>query len=197
MKKYIKALIAIFCVVITASCILLFSGFSTEIKVTANLNKMLSDPDMAVCSHTMFYAQKHPEQYHEILDLGEKAIGGLMKDFVAHPSNLRRQLIIDLVNDIARQEGLVSDEAAQAQYASNSDWFDAVGKNLYENVCLETLMPDILPQYPHKTSSPYALEHSSHNSAGICRHVETSSSATAINCAIVIVYLKRNLLSLR
>ena len=57
-----------------------------------------------------------------------------MNDFVAHPDNQRRQLILDLLNDIARQEGLVSDEAAQSWYgyASDSDWFEAVGKNLYE-----------------------------------------------------------------
>lgn len=94
---------------------------------------MLSDQDMGIYSHTIVYAQKHPEQYNEILDLGEKAIGDLMTDFIAHPeNNLRRQLIIDLVNTIAQQKGLAFDAAAQSWYASDSDWFEAVGKNLYE-----------------------------------------------------------------
>ena len=132
MKKYFKAIIPIFCLVITASFVLILSGFVSEIKVTSRLNKMLSDKNMGVYSHTMFYAQKHPEEYQGILDLGEKAIRGLMKDFIAHPDNLRRQLIIDLVNDIAQQEGLIPDEAAKLWYASNSDWFNAVGKDLYE-----------------------------------------------------------------
>lgn len=132
LKKHFKSIIPIFCVVITALFMLILSNFAAEIKVTSNLNKMLSDKDMAIYSHTIVYAQKHSKEYHEILDLGEKAIRGLMKDFVAHPNNLRRQLIIDLVDDIAGQEELVSDETAQAWYASDSEWFEAVGKNLYE-----------------------------------------------------------------
>lgn len=131
MKKYFKAIIPIFFVAIIASLMLILSGFGTERKVTANLDAMLSDKALGICSHTMVYAQKHPELYNEILDLGEKAIGGLMKDFVAHPEdNRRRQLIIDLVNTIVQQEGLAPD--TQSWYASNSDWFEAVGKNLYE-----------------------------------------------------------------
>ncbi len=132
-KKYFKSVIPIFCVVITALFMLILSNFAAEIKVASNLNKMLSDKDMMIYSHTFVYAQKHPEEYNEILDLGEKAIGGLMKDFVAHPDNKRRKLIIDLVNTIAMQERLVSDEAVQAwYYASDSEWFEAVGKSLYE-----------------------------------------------------------------
>lgn len=132
-KKHSKAIIPIFCVVMTALFMLIFSNLVSEIKVSYNLNKMLSDKDMMIYSHTMVYAQKHPEEYHEILDLGEKAIGGLIKDFVAHPDNPRRKLIIDLVNEIARQEGLVPDEATQSwYYDSDSEWFEAVGKNLYE-----------------------------------------------------------------
>lgn len=133
MKKYFKAIIPIFCVAIIASLILIFSGFGTERRVTANLDAMLSDKALGIYSHTMVYAQKNPELYNEILDLGENAIGGLMKDFVAHPEdNRRRQLIIDLVNTIVQQEGLAPDTAAQSWYDSNSDWFEAVGKNLYE-----------------------------------------------------------------
>ena len=121
----------LFWVITAASILLSLFGFGKS-RVTANLDKMLSDKDMVIYSHTMFYAQKHPELYNEILNLGENAIEDLIKDFVDHPEdNLRRQLIIDLVDTIVQQEGLASDAAAQSWYASNSDWFEAVGKDLY------------------------------------------------------------------
>ena len=133
MKKIIsKQSFLLFWVIATASFILNLFGFGKS-RVTANLDKILSDKNVGIYSHTMFYAQKHPELYNEILDLGENAIEDLMKDFVDHPEdNLRRQLIIDLVDTIVQQEGLASDAATQSWYASNSDWFEAVGKDLYE-----------------------------------------------------------------
>lgn len=132
MKK-IKTIRPIGGVVITASLVLILSGFHTKSRVTANLDTMLSDKALGIYSHTMVYAKKHPELYNEILDLGEEAIGDLMQDFVSHPKdNRRKQLIIDLVDTIVQQEGLASDAGAQSWYDSDSDWFEAVGKNLYE-----------------------------------------------------------------
>lgn len=132
MKK-IKTISLIWGVVITTSLILIFLGYGTKSRVTGNLDKMLSDEALDIYSHTMIYAQKHPDLYNEILDLGEEAIGDLMQDFVSHPKdNRRKRLIIDLVDTIVQQEGLTSDTAAQSWYDSDSDWFDAVGKNLYE-----------------------------------------------------------------
>lgn len=133
MKKYFKGIISVFCLITAISSILLFSGFDTKSKVTSNLDEMLSDQDAIIYSHTMVYSQKHSKLYNEILALGENAIGDLMKDFIAHPENRqRRQLIIDLVSAIALQEELAFNTATQSWYASDSDWFEAVGKNLYE-----------------------------------------------------------------
>ena len=81
MKKYLKVIIPMFCVIITALFMLILSDFAAEIKVTSSLNKMLSDKDLGIYSHTFVYAQKHPEEYHELLDLGEKAIGGVNERF--------------------------------------------------------------------------------------------------------------------
>lgn len=130
MKRKKRKIIPAFLIAAVAVFMFLFFGSIARNRVTANLDKMLSNKDLWIYSHTKVYAEKQPELYNEILDMGERAIGDLMKDFVAHPEdNRRRQLVIDLVDTIVRQEGLNADTQ---WYASNGEWFDAVGKKLYE-----------------------------------------------------------------
>ena len=61
MKKNVsKQSFLLFWVITAISFILSLLGFGKS-RVTANLDKMLSDKDMVIYSHTMFYARKHPE----------------------------------------------------------------------------------------------------------------------------------------
>lgn len=137
MKKRFKIIIPTFFALSILLFLFLFSGFETKSKVTVNLDKMTSDEDLGIYSHSKFYIEAQPELYNEILGLGESAIKDLMVDFVDHPDDdLRKHIIMNLVNTIVQQKNLtVSKQKADdssTYYTSSSEWFDNVGKTLYE-----------------------------------------------------------------
>ena len=101
MKKYLKTVLSVVLILIIFNLILF--GFPLKSRVTKNLDTMLSDQELGIYSHTMVYAEKYPELYNEILEMGEKALVDLMKDYVDHPDdNKRRAFIRDIVDTILK-----------------------------------------------------------------------------------------------
>ncbi|HBT64620.1 MAG TPA: hypothetical protein DEB10_08180, partial [Ruminococcaceae bacterium] len=137
MKKHWKIISLSLLLVTVITTSLFLSGYKSKSEVTVALDKMLSDESLGMYSHTMFYAQKHPELYNEIINMGENAISDLLIDFVDNPENdVRKNVIIDLVNQIVQKDELtvsksIKEDSLQTSFSSSNEWFEQIGKNLY------------------------------------------------------------------
>lgn len=136
MKKYLHRIVPILILVIAVSTAFVLSGFSSKSSVSEALDSMFDEDSEKIYGHTMFYEQQNSETYNDIVDMGEGALKELLTDFVDHPyDDVRKQLIIDLISDIASQNNIKimrSDKnMLKEEYLSTDDWFEMVGNELY------------------------------------------------------------------